>query len=193
MPRLEQVVLVNREAQASDTAIYRKDLPKDVSISALDVGIRITNGSTSCVNKDLLDIIKHLSVVFNGNDYRFHMSGAAAYRFQWARDGRPMYYNFTEAGSGVQEVWFRILFGRYLGDQMFGLDTSRFNNVQLQVDYDATVWGAAANTTFATGTFTVTLIAHQFPYLSRPSFRGMVGTRKFYTAVTTASGEIVQA
>lgn len=192
MPRIEQVLLVNREAQNSDTAVYRKDLPKNGAYTAIDVGIRITNGSTSCVNKDLLTIIKNLSLVFNGNDYRFHMSGHAAYRRWWVFNGKPMFNNFTEAGSGVQEVWFRIQLGRWFGDEMFGLDTSRFDSVQLQVDYDATLWGSAGSTTFATGTFSVTVVLHQFPMTAKPSFRGMIGARKFYTGTSAASGDLVQ-
>ena len=192
MVRLEQSVIMSREAQASDAALFRRDLPKSGAYSALDIGIRLTNGATSAVNLDLLDVIKHISLVCNGNDYRFHISGQDMFRNHWLKNGRPMPYNWTESASGVQEVWFRLPFGRFLGDNQYGLDLSRFNNVQLQIDYDCTVWGAAAAGTFTTGTFTVTLIAHQFPYTARPSFRGMIGCREFYTAVTAASGDLVE-
>lgn len=189
MARLEQAVIMSREAQTSDTALFRKDLPKSGAYSALDIGIRLTNGATSAVNLDILDVIKHLSLVMNGNDYRFHIKGQDAYRLHWMKNGRPMPYNFDESGSAVQEVWFRMQFGRFLGDPLFGLNLDRFNNVQLQIDYDATVWGAAAVTTFATGTFTITVIAHQFPYVARPAFRGMMGVREFWTGTSAASGE----
>ena len=192
MARLEQAVIMSREAQASDTALFRKDLPKSGAYSALDIGIRLTNGSTSAVNLDILDVIKHLSLVMNGNDYRFHIKGQDAFRLHWMKNGRPMPYNFDESGSAVQEVWFRMQFGRFLGDPLFGLNLDRFNNVQLQIDYDATVWGAAAATTFATATFTITVIAHQFPYASRPAFRGMMGVREFWTGTSAASGEEVE-
>lgn len=192
MVRLEQSVIMSREAQSSDTALFRRDLPKSGSYSALDIGIRLTNGATSAINLDLLDVIKHISLVCNGNDYRFHISGQDLFRNQWIKNGRPMPYNWTESASGVQEVWFRLPFGRFLGDLQYGLDLSRFNNVQLQIDYDCTVWGAAAVTTFTTGTFTVTIIAHQFPYNARPSFRGMIGLREFYTTTTAASGDLVE-
>ena len=190
--RLEQSVIMNREAQSSDAALFRKDLPKSGSYSALDIGVRLTNGATSGINVDLLKVLKHISLVCNGNDYRWHISGHDFFRNFWLKHGRPMPYNWTEAASGVNEVWFRMEFGRFLGDPQYGLDLSRFNNVQLQIDYDATLLGAAAATTFASGTFTVTIIAHQFPYSSRPSFRGMLGCREFYTATSAASGDIVE-
>ena len=192
MVRLEQAVIMSREAQTSDTALFRKDLPKSGAYSALDIGIRLTNGSTSAVNLDILDVIKHISLVCNGNDYRFHIKGQDAFRLHWMKNGRPMPYNFDESGSAVQEVWFRLQFGRFLGDPLFGLNLDRFNNVQVQIDYDATVWGAAAVTTFTTGTFTVTIVAHQFPYAQRPAFRGMMGVREFWTGTSAASGDKVE-
>ena len=193
MVKLEQTVIMSREAQTSDTALFRKDLPKAGAYSALDIGIRLTNGATSGINMDILDVIKKISLVMNGNDYRWHISGQDFFRQYWMKHGRPMPYTFTESASGVQEVWFRMEFGRFLGDTMFGLNLDRFNNVQLQIDYDNTVWGAVGVTTFTTATFTVTLIAHQFPMASRPVFRGMIGLREFWNGTSAASGDEVQS
>ena len=190
--RLEQSVIMSREAQSSDAALFRKDLPKSGCYSALDIGIRLTNGATSGVDVDLLTVLKHISLVINGNDYRWHISGHDFFRNYWLKHGRPMPYTWTESASGVNEAWFRMEFGRSLGDQQYGLDLSRFNNVQVQIDYDATLLGAAAATTFTTATFTITIIAHQFPYTSRPAFRGMIGCREFYTATTVAAGDLVE-
>ena len=39
MPRIEQAVIMSREAQTSDTALFRKDLPKSGCYTALDVEI----------------------------------------------------------------------------------------------------------------------------------------------------------
>lgn len=192
MVRLEQAIIMDREAQTSDTAVFRKNLPKAGSYSAIDIGIRITNGSTSAQGIDLLDALKHISLVMNGNDYRIHLSGHEFFRYQWMKHGKPMFYTWTQSASGVQEVWFRMDFGRFLGDREFGLDLSRFNNVQVQIDYDCTLMGAAAVTTWTSGTFAISIIAHQFPVGSRPAFRGMVGTREFYSGTTLASGDLVQ-
>jgi hypothetical protein len=192
MPRLETSIIMSREAQTSDTALFRKDLPKAGAYTALDIGIRMTNGSTSAQGVDPLDVIKKISLVLNGNDYRWHMSGHEFYRWQWMKRGRPMPYTFTQSANGVQEVWFRMEFGRFFGDNQLGLNLERFQNAQVQIDYDMTVPGAIAATTLTTGTFTVTIIAHQFPFSARPSFRGMMGCREFYTTTTLASGDIVQ-
>lgn len=191
--KCESVLLVNREAQTSNTAVYRKDLPKAGCYSAIDIGIRLTNGASSAINMDLLDAIKRISLVCDGNDYRWHLSGQEMFRWYWIKHGKSMPYSWTEAASGVNEAWFRMEFGRFIGDPLYGLDLSRFNNVQVNIDYDATLFGGAvAATTFATGTFTVTLMAHQFPYSKRPSFRSMIGVREFYNTTSAASGNITQ-
>ena len=192
MAQIQQAIIMSREAQSSDTALFRKDLPKAGCYTALDIGIRLTNGSTSGIDVDLLTVLKHISLVFNGNDYRVHISGQDAFRHYWMKHGRPMPYFWTEAASGVNEVWFRLEFGRFMGDNQFGLDLSRYNNVQLQLDYDCTLLGAAANTTFTTATFTVTVIAHQFPYSNHPAFRGLIGLREFWTGTSAASGDVVE-
>lgn len=192
MPRLLPTVIMSRETQASDTAMFRKDLPKAGKYSALDIGIRVTNGSTSAQGVDPLDVIKRISLVVNGNDYRVHVTGHQMFRHRWMKNGRPMPYIWTQAASGVQEVWFRMDFGRMLGDTQFGLDLARFQNAQVQIDYDMTAPGAISATTLTTGTFTVTLIAHEFPTANAPSFRGMMGCRVFWEGTTVASGDIVQ-
>lgn len=190
--KLEMVSLVNREAQTSDTAVYRKDLPKRGVYSAIDIGFRVTNGATSAINMNPIQLVKRIALVVNGNENRIYLSGAEAFRLHWMKTGKPMPYTFTEAASGVQEVWFRMMFGRYLGDPLYALDLSRFENVQVQVDYDNTVWGAVAATTFTTGTATMSIKAHQFPLSRAPAVRGMIGAREFYSGTTVASGELVQ-
>lgn len=191
--KLETISLVNREAQVSNTAVYRKDLPKSGVVSAVDIGIRLTNGATSAINMDLLEVLKHISLVINGNENRYYLTGPEMFRHYWMKHGSPMPYTFKESASGVQEVWLRMEFGRFLGDMFYGLDLSRFDSAQIQIDYDCTVWGAVAATTFATGTFTVSMIIHKFPDASRPAVRSMIGTREFYSGTSASSGELVVA
>jgi len=189
MARPNIVTLVSREAQTSNTAVYKKDLPKAGGISAIDLGIRLTNGSTGIANLDLLDVLKKIELVFNGTDRRLSMTGQEMYRLHWLKYGAPPIHTWTHVGSGVQEVKFRYMPGRYLGDPEYGIDLSRFNNVQLSVDYDATVWGAAGVTTFTTGTFSPTVMLHMFPPGQVPGFRGMIGAREIWN-YTTVGGSV---
>lgn len=193
MARIEPVIISNRDTQTSDTAVYRKDLPRVGSVSAIDVGIRVTNGSTKSEDKDLLEAIKKISLVADGNNYLVHVSGPELFRHHWLKFGSPLPHHWTEEGSGVRECWFRLPFGRYLGDPEVGLMLDRFANVQLQIDYDLpTAYGAAGSTTFTTGTFTPTVIMHQFPMASRPSFRYLLGLREIWSGTSSSSGELIQ-
>lgn len=183
MPRLETVQLVNRESQASNTAIYRKDLPRAGYVSAIDIGVRITNGSTVPADKELVDIIKHISLVINGTDYRVHINGPDLFRANWLMFGQPMPYIHDETAGVAQEVWFRLPFGRFLGDPYYGLNLSKYANTQLQIDYDGANFGTAG-THYVSGSITFTILLHMFPMTQPPSFRGMLGLREIWTYTT---------
>ena len=186
MPRMMITTLLDREAQTSDTLVYRKDLPKTGYVSAIDVGVRFTNGATVPQNKDALDIFNHISLLFNGTDYRFHMKGQDVYRYNWVKEGKPMPCYFTEVASATQEVWFRIPLGRFIGDTVFGLDLAKFRNVQLQLDYALSNFGTVG-THIITGTIAFTVLLHEFPYGQVPAFRGMILAREFWTGTSVAS------
>jgi hypothetical protein len=180
------VTLFSRDVQTTDTLLYRKDLPKTGFISAIDVGMRFTNGATAPANKDPLAIINHITLLLNGTDYRFHLTGPECFRYNWVRNGHPMPYTFTEVASATQEVWFRMPFGRFMADPFFGLDLSKYNSAQLQIDYALSNFGTVG-THIITGTIAFTCILHIFPYTSRPAFRGMISVREYWTSTTVAS------
>jgi hypothetical protein len=178
--------LMDREVQTSDTLVYRKDLPKEGYISAIDIGVRFTNGATVPQNKDPLDIFNHISLLFNGTDYKYHLKGRDAHYYNWSREGKPMPCYFTEVASATQEVWFRIPLGRFIGDKEYGLDLSKFRNVQLQLDYALSNFGTVG-THIITGTIAFTVLLHEFVYPQRPSFKGLIAAREFWTGTSVAS------
>jgi len=186
MPKMKVTTLTDREVQTSDTLVYRKDLPKTGYVSAVDIGVRFTNGATVSATGDALDIFNHISLLFNGTNYRFHMKGQDVYRYNWVKGGRPMPAVFTQVASATQEVWFRIPLGRFIGDPFFGLDLSKFRNVQLQLDYALSNFGTVG-THIITGTIAFTVLLHEFVYPQVPAFRGMICAREFWTGTTVAS------
>lgn len=184
--RTKPVTLMDREVQTSDTSVYRKDLPKIGKVSAIDIGIRFTNGATVPINMDPLDIFNHISLLMNGTDYRFHMKGQDCFKYNWMKLGKPMPYKFDNTASATQTVWFRIPCGRFLDDEQFGLDLSKYQNTQVQLDYALSNFGTVG-THIITGTMSVTILLHMFPMNSAVSFRGMIGAREFWTGTTVAS------
>lgn len=189
--RTELRTLCNREVQSSDTLVFRKDLPKNMKISAIDVGFRFTNGATLAANKDALDIINHLTLLINGSEYRFHMNGHDTYLYNAIRNGSFMPSSFIDTASATTEFWLRMPFGRFLGDPNLGLDTSRYQNSQVQIDYALSNFGTVG-THVLTGTLAITILLHVFPVESQPSFQGMLAAKEFWTGTTVASRNNLQ-
>ena len=184
--------LIDREVQVSDTLVYRKDLPKNMKISAIDVGFRFTNGGTLAANKDALEIINHLTLLFNGTEAKFNLTGKDCYHYNRVRMGYNLKNTFVDTISATSEFWLRIPCGRFLGDPNFGLDTSKSDNVQLQVDYALSNFGTVG-THVITGTLSITIVMHVFGPKSQPSFQGMIGCREFWTGTTVASRANLQS
>lgn len=180
------VTLMDREVQTSDTLVYRKDLPRVGKVSAIDIGVRFTNGATVPINMDPLDIFNHISLLMNGTDYRFHMKGQDVFKYNWMKLGKPMPYKFDNTASATQTVWFRIPCGRYLGDEQFGLDLAKYQNVQVQLDYALSNFGTVG-TYIITGTISFTIVLHMWPVNAPVNFQGMIGAREFWTGTSVAS------
>jgi len=178
--------LIDREVQTSDTLVYRKDLPKNLKISAIDIGFRFTNGATLAANKDALDIINHLSLLINGSQYRFRLTGKDCYKYNALREGKFMHTNFIDTVSVTPEFWLRMPFGRFVGDPSFGLDTSKYDNTQIEIDYALSNYGTVG-THIITGTLAITILLHTFMPDQQPSFSGMISASEFWTGTTVAS------
>lgn len=189
MVRPDIVTLVNRETQTSNTAVYKKDLPKAGGISAIDINVRMQNAGTAYTNKDLLDAISRIELIFNGTDRRLSLTGPEMFRLGWLKTGSPLAYNWDQTPTtGYPEVKLRYMPGRYIGDPQYGIDLSRFNNVQLNIDYDLTEFGTAG-THFTTGSFSPSVLLHMFQPGNVPSFRGMIGQREIWN-YTSVGGDV---
>ena len=183
--------LIDSEVQTSDTLVFRKDLPKNLKISAIDVGFLFRNGATLAANKDALDIVNHLSLLINGTEYRFRLTGKDCFKYNALRNGKFMPHKFIDTVSVDSEFWLRMPFGRFLGDPSFGLDTSKYDNSQVEIDYALSNFGTVG-THIITGTLAITIILHTFMPSNQPSFQGMISASEFYTTTTVASRTNVQ-
>ena len=188
MPRIETSTLVYQEAQTSNTSVYKKKLPEKGYLSGIDLRIRVQNGSTSAINMFLTDAIKKIEVIRNGTDRIFSLTGDEAFKQPWMKFGRPPEYTFDATGSAYQMINFPIRFGRYLGDPQYFLDLGKYNSVNLEIDYDMTLWGAVAATTFTTGTFEPSLVLHSFPQNRSMVPKGFIQTREIENYTSVASG-----
>jgi len=186
--------LVDQETQASDDATFQEDLPTKGGLSGIDLMFRVSNatGQYGAGGLNILDILEEVKIVVNGDVNIFALSGPELFRHAWVRDGKPPWYEFNERNSEYQYVNVPIRFGRYLGDPLYGMKLSAFQNAQIVVDHNVTpvtAGDSVANVGYVSGSLQVNAQLHVTPADKEPAYRGTIGTREFYTYSTTANEE----
>jgi hypothetical protein len=191
-------IIKNAVAPASDKNTLTADLSKLGLITAIDIAIACTNGTTNNKYAHIHNNITNIRVVGGGADKWVNATGYQIMRLNHFDTGKqhPMYLN--EGPSIVQREYFRILFGRKFGDSEYGLDPSWYpNNLSLEVDFDmtltseegATQSGVSATVGWATQTLAWTVIAHHDPELIGKA-KGCLATVKDNAQTTTAANTL---
>jgi hypothetical protein len=184
--------LIDTQAQTSDKTVLQVDLPNKGGLSGLDLKLSADNCATTYGSSkySILDLIKKVEVVVNGDTRLFSMTGQELFQWLWIKNGKPPFHEFNTRISESQEVMFPLRFGRYLCDPNYGMDLSAFDNAQLVIDYEVTPIATSttlATNGFLTGTFTVNALAHITPPSKPAAFRGVISTRRYYNYSTVAS------
>lgn len=178
-------LLLDRETQSSDSATRRQLLPRGGILSGLEIHIRITNGATAG-EEHVVAAIDRIEVVADGSNVLFSLEGVEAHRWGWLLYGAPPPYEWDESAAAVQELVFPVLFGRYFGDDWYGLDLKNFRDVELRVQFSPTI----SATAFATGTVSI----HVVMWVSDDGSigatrRGYLRTTQVRAFISAASGE----
>lgn len=145
---------VDRAVQTNDATTYTLRLPASGILSGVVVRVRLTNGATSGTEQ-IVDAVDRISIV-HGSRALHSYTGRQAYALASLFMRRRPPQIRTMAVSGVQEATFLIPFGFSLWDAVNALDLARYPNLELRIEYSPTI----SATTFATGTFTVTVEYH---------------------------------
>jgi len=85
----------------------------------------------------MLDYISKLEIIAAGSDDPFNLTGQCAHYVQWLKGGGAAPDKHHNYGSSTKRAHGAILFGRYLYDPDYGLDLSRWKNVEPQFTNDA--------------------------------------------------------
>jgi hypothetical protein len=177
--------LADRAVQSSDAASFRQDMPRTGVISAIELGVRITNGATSGL-EIIPDAIDRIEVLANGSFPLVSLTGRSAYALASLFLKRRPPQVRSEAAAGVQEAWFLIPFGFTIWSPQGYLDLARYQQVQLVVTYSPTI----SATAFATGTTTFTVKTAQWSQDSVPGGGGgYIRSREIFSFDTGASGD----
>jgi len=138
----------------SDTTIA--DIKVQKPITAIDVKFQATNGATRNeleglhLDVDVIEVVDGATVITSLNAGQ--ILGANFYQ-----QGRIPPYQFLEAGSGVQHLTARLLFGRYYGDLEYYLDPTKLTNPQVKVVNSLTISATAG---YTSGSGKLSLIFH---------------------------------
>jgi len=132
------------------------DLHAAVPISAIRLDFIGTNGSTSCKDNRINDIITKIELV-DGSDQLLSLTLKEAQALEFRRTGKMPYMRPGEKNSGSQEESVMLLFGRALWDPDLYLDLTKFKNPQLKITTNIAAVAAASATAFLAGSLKVTM------------------------------------
>lgn len=171
-------------ASISDSSTFELDLKGFTSISAIDIIIRSTNGSTNNQAQYIHDDVDTIEVV-DGSRVIYSLSGIQCRSLNCYELGHYPAVNFSELANGVQQELFRVSFGRFRGDPLYWFDPSQYANPVLRVTVSMTI---SATVAFVTNTTTLTAIVHTWDERP-PGKRGTFLTKEYKSLVSAASGD----
>jgi hypothetical protein len=163
------------------------DLRTTDPISAIRLQFFGTNGATSCKDNRLNDVITKIELV-DGSDQLLSLTLKEAQALEFRRTGKMPYMRPGEAASGGQEESCLILFGRFLWDQEYYMDLTKFRNPQLKITTNIAAVAAASATAFLTGSLKVTIDLHIIQE-GAPAAKGFFMAKNIYGFTSGTSGD----
>jgi len=153
---LHKVFLAARNLGTFDAGTDVFNLPRVGVISNLLLELYAKSGSE---NEDiyLADVISKVEVIGNGSTVIQSLDGKQIQASQAYDDGKWS-MDKELAPSGGCYGYFDIRFGRFVGDQKYALDCSKWASLELKITYNLVAGGAIGTTGFTTsiGTFRIT-------------------------------------
>jgi hypothetical protein len=177
--------LSKNKTESSDNQTLYIDLPKNEQISFLGIEVSAQGSATPRTTTTLIDEIEKYEVMGDGSKQLFSLEPELAYYIDFiTRDGiyPPLWPNYTPNARCGHE--FIIPFGRYLYDEEYLLDTSLYNNVQLQIPYNID------NARWTTGTFRHNVVMYRPLEKLRP--KGFIRSRVFRKETSNAAVETLE-
>jgi hypothetical protein len=131
---------LRRAAALTRAATYRIDLPETGMLGSMIIrlsGDEVSGFGQSGGDWKLLDVFTKLEVVANGSLIIKDLTPQLVQALAWY-DGQPVSNDVVRNyASNTQFAELLVNFGRFLGDQDYGLDLSAFDNVELRLTNDA--------------------------------------------------------
>lgn len=188
MSKFNHEYIVEEQQQTSDAQTWEKTLPRTGVLSALEIRVSATNGATSNKDSPIFECVKKIEVIGNGSEVIYSTTGKENIVLNWLKTGRRLPENISEAPNDVQYNTYRILFGRYIGDEQCGLDLSKWRDVTLKITYDLEAVNSTGSTGFVSGSCKISVIAWRAPANMGLSPVGYVKVSEVKTFTSADSG-----
>lgn len=151
--------VIDYQATQKDTETYDEKLDLTDPVSALDIEVQCTNGSSYNKDNYISDIVTKVEIV-DGSDVLVSASLTQLQALHYWVTGKPPLMFFSESAGGQQRGGARLLFGRKLWDPSYFMDFNRYKNPRLKITFNKAAIRPAAATAFATGdTILLTVVA----------------------------------
>lgn len=151
-------------------------------ITALYVEFRNTNGASTNKGTHIADDVDEVQVI-DGSDVLFNMTGEELLAYQHYLGYKNPAHLFREWPGVGQQMGCWIPFGRFRNDPIYGLDPTRFRNLQMRIKWSY----SAAATAWADGVATFGLFADLMMGGAAPS--GYIMAKEIKSWTTAASGD----
>lgn len=161
-------LLLDAEAQTSDSATKTLDLPRDGHLAVLDLILEATNDTTSnmgyasggTAGQRLVDVVTKAEIIANGSKSLLSITSVEDLIAEAIRiTGKIPARTITEKLSETQRIHVPIYFGRFVDDKLMVIPNGAykggnfFDSLQLKLTH---ALGVTANTKFVTATFKIT-------------------------------------
>lgn len=183
---LPRVVFIEDEKVLDQSGSVTIDINVVEPITALEIRVKATNGTTSNQANHLHDLFTTIELV-DGSDVLYSLAMVKGQALNFYEMGRTPLMNLTEfANDGAREsVW--INFGRNLWDKEHAFLPTKFRNPQLKLTWNLDAVRDSDTTGFVDGTGRLTVIAHILP--SAQAARGFLMAKDIYSYTSGGSGD----
>lgn len=178
----ERLVYLADAETLPNAGTFIKNIDITDPITALDIIISATTGATSCTDHEIHDDVDKVEVV-DGADVLHSLTMIEEQALNCFEHDRFPWFDFDEGAAKTVREGCKVMFGRTYRDQEIYLNPKNFKNPQLRVTYSLDI---SATVGFATGTGTITVIAHVLEEPKGP-YRGFLMSKEHYNYTGVAS------
>jgi hypothetical protein len=185
---LHRYVYIEKDRPLADSGEHVSQVNITDPITALWVEVRATNGATDNVDNRMHACVSKVELI-DGSDVLYSADARQGVAMNAYDLGWMPHQRLTELGGDPASAEFAMMFGRFIGDQVYAFDPSKHMNPQVRVTWNLAAVRAVAATAYATGTGRLTIIAEVMEGAPAPT--GFLQRKEYYTWTSAVGTEYI--